>query len=64
MKIYQKEIRKRPFDGKWQLLGKIDDTENTYTYVDENQKKVTMIPTKWVVTDVFDFLVDAEEALK
>lgn len=64
MKIYDTEVRKRPYDGKWQLNGKIDDHENSYTFQDEKKRKVTLVPTKWITLNVFDYLVDAEDAQK
>lgn len=44
----------RRFDSKWEVLGKIFDTENVYSYKNEQGKTVTTSPTKWVCIDVLD----------
>lgn len=44
----------REFDDKWEVLGRIKDTENSYTYTNEVGKVVTYVPDKWVCIDVLD----------
>jgi hypothetical protein len=49
-------LEQRAYDGKWQLLGKIKDMENTYTYNTETGQKVSLIPEKWITLKVFDYI--------
>lgn len=46
------EWKKRAFDNKWMLFGKIYDNENKYSYKDDSGKIRYITYTKWIVLDV------------
>jgi nitrous-oxide reductase len=48
------------YDGKWEKLAKVLDTENTYSYNVDSGNKVRLIPEKWVTVGVYDLLVELE----
>jgi len=52
------DFKQRAFDGKWERLGKIQDTENAYSYKTPSGQTVTLTPAKWVTIGVYDYLVD------
>ena len=52
------ELRQRAYDGKWEMLVKVLDPENAYTYKTESGNQVTMTPDKWVAIKVFDYLME------
>jgi hypothetical protein len=60
-KFIETQFRQRAYDGKWERLGKIMDTENAYTYSTESGSRVTLIPEKWVTIGVYDLLMEIEE---
>ena len=55
--VLETQLVQREFDGRWEKLIKILDHENSYTYGNEAGVKVTYTPEKWVVTDVYDFIM-------
>jgi hypothetical protein len=60
MNILNTEIKQRAFDGKWELLWEIKDEENSYSFIDESGQNIQLIPTKWVVGSVYDYLLEVE----
>ena len=56
--ILEEEFKQRAYDGKWQRWIKVPDLENTYSFVNENRNRTTLIPTMWLVTDVYDYLME------
>ena len=48
----------RAFDNKWEILGKILDKENTYTYTTETKQRISHTPEKWVCVDVLNDVVE------
>ncbi len=65
--ILEYEFKSRAYDGKWQLLGKVLDTDNSYSYKTESGNKITLTPEKWITLVVYDYLweaiAQAEDAL-
>jgi hypothetical protein len=65
--ILEFDFKSRAYDGKWQLLGKILDTDNSYSYKTESGNKITLTPEKWITLAVYDFyweaFIEAEDAL-
>lgn len=62
MKILETQFKQRAYDGKFERLGKVMDEENKYSYKTESGNVVSLIPTKWIVTGVYDYLFDEEAA--
>ncbi len=60
MNILETQFRQREYDGKWEKLAKVLDTENTYSYNVDSGNKVRLIPEKWVTVGVYDLLVELE----
>lgn len=56
--ILETQIVQRDYDKRWERLVKIVDHENAYTYNSETGASVTLIPEKWIVTHVFDFVME------
>lgn len=56
MNILEYALEQRDFDGKWELLGKIKDHENAYSYQWETGQKISLIPEKWITVKVFDYI--------
>jgi len=54
MDIVEIEYKQRAYDDKWQVLGKIIDHENSYTYLTETKQRVTYTPEKWITLAVYD----------
>ena len=52
------QIVQRDFDKRWERIVKVHDYENSYQYRDENGMRQTLVPTKWVTTHVFDFILE------
>lgn len=50
------EVRehKRAYDGKVEVIGRIKDYDNSYTYVTETGQQVTFTPEKWITLKVKD----------
>ena len=61
MELLETELVQRAFDNKWERIGKIIDYENSYTYFDENGLQTTLIPTKWITLNVYDFIMEEVE---
>jgi hypothetical protein len=61
MNILETQIVQREYDGRWERIVKIMDKENSYTYTNESGISVTLIPEKWIVTEVYDFIMELEE---
>lgn len=56
MVVLETDFVQRAFDGKWEKVVKIMDSDNAYTYRNENGVSVTLIPEKWVTVDVVDLM--------
>lgn len=52
------DFKQRDYDGKWERLGRIKDTQNEYSYLTPSGQKVTLTPEKWITIGVYDYLVD------
>ena len=55
--ILAEEFKQRAFDGKWERIVKIMDLDNSYSFVNENGNRTTLIPEKWVTVGVYDYLM-------
>jgi hypothetical protein len=60
MNILETAFRQREFDGKWEKIAKVMDYDSKYVYKTESGNKMTHIPTKWVTTNVYDYLMEIE----
>lgn len=58
LNVLETQIVQRAYDNKWEKIVKVMDFENKYTYSNEAGVKVTLIPEKWIVTEVFDFIME------
>lgn len=58
MVVLETDFVQRAYDNKWEKVVKIMDTENGYTYRNENGVSVTLIPEKWVTVDVIDYMAE------
>ena len=56
--ILETQLIQRAYDGCWEKVVKIMDKENAYTYQNESGAKVTLIPEKWQVIDVYPFIME------
>lgn len=56
MDILETQLVQRAYDGYWELIGKIEDTENEYEYRDEAGVKVKLTPMKWIALAVYPFI--------
>ena len=61
MTVLETQIVQRDWDKRWEKIVKIVDHENTYTYFNESGVSVSLIPERWVVTEVYDFIMELEE---
>ena len=52
------ELVLREYDGRWELIGLIDDPENDYFYKDETGKNACIKSQKWVTLKVYDFIME------
>lgn len=52
------DLVQRAFDNKWELIGKIKDHENSYSYKTAAGVIVTLIPEKWITLNVYDFIME------
>lgn len=48
MRFLEKAVKQRSFDGVWELLAKVYDYDNAYTYTNEDGKRKTHMPYKWI----------------
>jgi len=60
MQILETAFKQRAFDGKWERLGKIRDEANAYVYKSESGNPVSVIPFKWIILGVYDYLFDLD----
>ena len=58
MVILEEDFKQRAYDGKWERIGKIADLENSYSFVNENGNRTTLIPEKWITLGVYDYLME------
>jgi hypothetical protein len=61
MVILEEDFKQRAYDGKWERLGKIADLDNSYSFVNENGNRTTLIPEKWITLGVYDYLMEISE---
>lgn len=54
----ESEWKQRQYDGKWQLLAKVQDFDNKYVYTTESGNKVSLIPEKWITVKVVDYMAE------
>lgn len=52
------ELKQRAYDGKWELIAKVQDFDNKYVYTTESGNKVSLIPEKWITVKVYDYLAE------
>lgn len=57
-RFLETELKQRAYDGKWELLARIMDHENSYTYGGENGNVITLVPEKWITIGVYDYLME------
>lgn len=55
--ILETLLVQREYDGRWEKLIKVLDYENSYVYNNEHGIRVTYTPEKWLVSEVFDFIM-------
>ena len=60
MKILQYHYKQREFDGKWMVMAKVPDLENSYRYKSETNQMITLVPTKWIIVKVYDYMLKIE----
>ena len=53
--------KQRAFDNRWMLLGKVFDDENKYSYQSAAGSAIHLIPTKWIILNVYDYLITIED---
>ena len=56
--VLAEEFKQRAFDGKWERIVKIMDLDNSYSFVNENGNRTTLIPEKWVTVGVYDYMME------
>ena len=61
MKVYETEFKQRAYDGKWERIGKIEDEDNAYTFINEYGNRAAHVPFKWVTLGVYDYLLTIED---
>lgn len=61
MTILETQIVQRDWDKRWEKIVKIMDTENAYTYRNENGVSVSLIPERWITVAVYDLLMEIIE---
>lgn len=59
--MHEYSLQQREYDGKWQLLKKVPDSDNTITTYTKSGLKMTFTPEKWITVNVYDFLIEVEE---
>jgi hypothetical protein len=60
MEILETQLVQRSFDGCWEKIARVMDHDNSYTYRNETGTSVTLIPERWIVTEVYDFIMEME----
>lgn len=58
MDIIERQLVQRDFDKRWEMIGKIMDHENKYTYKTESGNKISITPEKWITLKVYDFIME------
>jgi hypothetical protein len=61
MRFIETDFKQREYDGKWEMIAKIMDHENAYTYKTESGNAVTLTPEKWITVGVYDYLMSIED---
>lgn len=56
--ILETQLIQRSYDGRWEIIAKIMDHNNAYSYSSESGNKVTFIPEKWITIKVYDFIME------
>lgn len=56
--ILEVQIVQREFDKRWERVVKVHDHENAYYHQNENGVMETLTPTKWLTTNVYDFILE------
>ena len=52
------QIVQRSYDGRWEKVCGFADHENSYTFVNEAGLIEELIPNKWIVVQVYDFITE------
>lgn len=58
LNVMDVEYKQRAYDGKWELLAQIMDTDNQYTYETDSGGTVFLIPTRWLTLAVYDLQME------
>ena len=58
MHVFETAFKQRAYDGKWERIVKIMDLDNSYSFIDENGSRKTLIPEKWITVGVYDYLME------
>lgn len=58
MHVLETQIIQREFDGRWEKVVRVEDYENSCTYINEYGKRTTYVPHKWLTVAVYDFLME------
>lgn len=61
MKAIRYDYKQRAYDGRWMELACVKDTENSYQHKTESGSVVTLTPNMWIVTGVYDYLMQIED---
>jgi hypothetical protein len=59
--IVETQFRQRAYDGKWEMLGKIIDYGNKYSYQTSSGSNIALIPEKWITVAVYDYIMEIVE---
>lgn len=57
-KILETQFVQRAFDGRWERVCKVLDTENSYSYKNEAGVNITFTPEKWITFGVYDAMME------
>lgn len=55
------EFKQRAYDGKWEMIKKIIDHDNTVVYETDSGNTITLTSEKWVTVKVYDYLMTLED---
>jgi hypothetical protein len=61
MRFIDVDFKQREYDGKWEMIAKVMDHENAYTYKTESGNSVTLTPERWITVGVYDYLMSIED---
>lgn len=61
MTVIETQLVQRDFDKRWELLWKVLDHENAYSFKNELGVYTTLTPEKWITAKVYDFIFEVEK---